>query len=136
MGVGFLGSGVAYSSDAIQRKLRGHGRPVAGWPTRRQGPMPKMPPQAKKIKTRVVRAGKLMVVDPEAVYEGDEVLGDEAEYEALGPGWDYEVEAEPDDWELESGTRSMPAAEWGEIGWGVAGYLEAGEPTVDGQEAG
>lgn len=131
-GVGFLGSGFSYRSEAIQHKMRGHGSPPGGWPTGRKPSRPKMPPQASKVKTKVLRAGELMVVDPEEVYEGDEVVGEVIEAQ-LGPGWDYEAEGWEDGElagsaaELESGTLGLPAAGWAEIGWAEpAGLLEAG----------
>jgi len=136
--VGFLGTGFAFRSESFQKTFRGYGIPPKGWPTRKNRPSQGPPKGAKKVKTRVVRAGKLMVIEPDEVVDGDEVLGDEVEYIALPPGWDYEVEAEWDyeveaeeDDELlgleDAGMGVLRAAPHGELGYGVAGYLEAGE---------
>jgi hypothetical protein len=127
--VGFLGTGFAFRSESFQKTFRGYGIPPKGWPTHKNRPAQGPPKGAKKVKTRVVRAGKLMVIEPDEVVDGDEVLGDEIEYVALPPGWDYEVEAEEDDefLALDAGMGELVAAPYGELGYGVAGYLEAGE---------
>ena len=122
--VGFLGSSFAYSSDAIQTKMRGHGSPPGGWPTRYRGKMPPRPKGAKKVRTRVLRRGKLMVVEPEEIYDADVVLGEEAK--ALGPGW-IDVEGW-EDYELASGTPELPAPGTPELGWDAPLQLEAGYP--------
>ena len=132
--VGLLGSGVTWKNEAFQKTFRGYGIPPKGWPTRKKKPVHGPPKGAKKVKTRVIRAGKLMVVEPEEVFEGDEVLGEELEY-ALPPGWDYECEGwEGEDYEVETTYGELPAAAYalpaaGEsYGAGdVVGYLESGE---------
>jgi hypothetical protein len=88
---------------------------------------------AKKVKTRVLRGGKLMVVDPEDVYEDDEVLGEEIEWVPWGPQHVdcYLEQDELEDGEVYEGELEAPHAELAEapygLGQGVAGYLEAGE---------
>lgn len=131
--VGFLGTGFAFRSESFQKTFRGYGIPPGAWPMRKNRKPAQGPPKgAKKVKTRIIRNDKLMVVEGEEVCEGDEVLGEEVEYQ-LPPGWDYEAEGWEDE-ELETAYGELPEATYaalpaaGESYYGdVAGYLGTGE---------